>query len=139
MKRVYTDERFPGLEIINEGDTVFSVVRNGQEVSCFESWERPDGTISEACAHRRAADYFTRLDEMHATVEIPERTKAPMGVTSQQIDRLMAQEHVERDPERKQALRKHLLGLMRQEESVAEAVVNQLIDAPASTRFSGPV
>lgn len=132
MKRVYTDDRFPGLEIVNEGRTTFSVVRDGQEVSSFESWELPDGTISEACAQRRAIDYFTRLDESGAVVEKPERAKVDSPANTQQIDRLMAQEHIERDPERKQALRKHLLDLMRQEESVAEAVVNQLIDLPAT-------
>jgi hypothetical protein len=130
MKRVYTDERFPGLEIVNEGTTVFSVIRDGQVVSSFESWEKPDGTISEACAGRRAVDYFNRLGEAEEAPVIPsERGSTEAKPTTEQIDRLMAQESLEHDPERKQALRRHLLNLMRQEESVAEAVVNHLIEA----------
>jgi len=130
MKRVYTDERFPGLEIVNEGRTTFSVIRDGQIVSSFESWEKPDGTISEACAGRRAADYFNRLDETQEAPALPpERPATEVKPTTEQIDRLMAQESLEHDPERKQALRRHLLDLMRQEESVAEAVVNHLVEA----------
>jgi hypothetical protein len=133
MKRVYSDERFPGYEIVNEGRTTFEVYLNGNLVSTFESWDQPDGTITEAFAARRATDFFNRmravpLEEM---VELPEEASAPARKpTTQEIDQLMSKEKLESVPERKQALRRHILNLMRQEETVAEAVVNHLIEAP---------
>ncbi len=127
MKRVYTDDRFPGLEIVNEGGTRFNVLRNGQKVSAFESWEKNDGTISEACAGRRAADYFERLWLTNPPAEIVEDKEAAVKATSMEIDRLLAQESAEQNPERKQALRRHLLTLMAREETLAEAVVNHLV------------
>lgn len=133
MKLVYSDERFPGYEIVNEGRTVFEVYLNGNLVSTFDSWDQPDGTITEAFAARRAADFFNRmrtvpLEEM---AEVPEGVSAPARKpTTQEIDQLMSKEKMESVPERKQALRRHILNLMRQEETVAEAVVNHLIEAP---------
>lgn len=135
MKRVYTDERFPGLEIVNEGRTSFSVVVGGKEVSSFESWELPNGTITEAFAQRRAEAYFERLFDSASHPEMPEMPQQPVKTSlsgqdlTRMIDKLMAQERNEQDPQRKQFLRHHLLNLMRQEESLAEAVVNHLIEA----------
>jgi hypothetical protein len=133
MKLVYSDERFPGYEIVNEGRAVFEVYLNGNLVSTFDSWDQPDGTITEAFAARRAADFFNRmrmvpLEEMSM---VPEGVSAPARKpTTQEIDQLMSKEKMESAPERKQALRRHILNLMRQEETVAEAVVNHLIEAP---------
>jgi hypothetical protein len=68
------------------------------------------------------------LEEM---AELPEEASAPARKpTTQEIDQLMSKEKLESVPERKQALRRHILNLMRQEETVAEAVVNHLIEAP---------
>ena len=135
MKRVYTDERFPGYEVVNDGRTLFEVFLNGNLISTFESWDQPDGTITEAFAGRRAVDFFNRmravpLEEMELE-EVPEGVSAPARKpTTQEIDHLMAKEKMESVPERKQALRRHILNLMRQEETLAEAVVNHLIEAP---------
>lgn len=135
MKRVYTDNRFPGLEIVNEGDTTFKVVIDGKSVSSFASWES-GAQVSEAFAQRRADDYFKRLSEaqeFHIPDELDHtdifNNPAPEKVSSREIDRLMAQEKMERDPQRKQQLRQRVLLLMRQEESAAEAVVSHLIES----------
>lgn len=126
MKRVFTDERFPGCEIVNNEQPVFEVFENGQLVSSFDSWDQPDGTMSEACAQRRAADFFNRLAQQEAQViEVAEGKKVP----SMEIDRWMSKATVESTPERQQALRRHVFNLLRQEESLAEAVVNHLIEA----------
>jgi hypothetical protein len=135
MKRVYTDENFPGYEVVNNGRTLFEVFLRGKIVSTFESWDRPDGTITETAAARRAVDFFNRmravpLEEMDVA-ELPEGINAPVRrPTTQEIDQLMSKEKLESVSERRQALRRHILNLMRQEESLAEAVVNHLVEAP---------
>jgi len=126
---VYTDDRFPGLEIINEGGTAFSVVRGGQEVSSFESWDQPDGTITEACAGRRAEDFFKRIQSVPQMELEAWEVPVPRRSTSMEIDQTMAKARAETVPEHRLALRRHALELMRQEESLAEAVVNHLIES----------
>lgn len=126
MKRVYSDERFPGYEIVNNEQPVFEVFEKGQLVSAFESWDQPNGTISEACAQRRATDFFNRLAQQEPQViEVAEGPKVP----SMEIDRWMSKAATESKPDRRQALRHHVFNLLRQEESLAEAVVNHLIEA----------
>lgn len=145
MKRVYTDDRFPGYEIVNHGSGTFQLVEGGKVVAEFESWENPDGTVSEAYAARRAQEYFDRWAKMDMTGEVEQQMKAVDPETvpdhteafnapqskqaaSLQIDKLMAQERMETDPEKKHKLRRMILQLMKQEESLAEAVVNHLVE-----------
>jgi|PlaIllAssembly_1097288.scaffolds.fasta_scaffold00029_24 hypothetical protein len=145
MKRVYTDDRFPGYEIINHGSGSFQLAKDGNVVAEFESWENPDGTVSEAFAQKRAQEYFERWSKMDLSGEVEQQMKAVDPETvpdhteifnappskqaaSLQIDKLMAQERMEADPEKKQKLRRMILQLMKQEESLAEAVVNHLIE-----------
>ena len=146
MKRVYTDDRFPGYEIVNHGSGTFQLVEGGKVVAEFESWENPDGTVSEAYAARRAQEYFDRWAKMDLTGEVEQQMKAVDPETvpdhteafnapqskqaaSLQIDKLMAQERMETDPEKKRRLRRMILQLMKQEESLAEAVVNHLVES----------
>lgn len=141
MKRVYTDERFPGHQIVNSGGEIFEVCRGNRVLSTFTSWEKPDGTISEAFAARRAADYFARWavrDLSEAAEDMRQITPEEFDNVdhtdispnpTRQIDRLMSQEKVERDPQRRAALRRHALHLMKQEETVAAAVVSHLIES----------
>ena len=126
MKRVYTDDRFPGYEIVNTGQAVFELFENGQPVSAFDSWDQPDGTVSEACAQRRAADFFNRLAQQESLVIETENTGRK--VPSMEIDRWLAKAIAESVPEKRQALRRHVFNLLRQEESLAEAVVNHLVE-----------
>jgi len=67
MKRIYTDERFPGVEVVNFGDTKFLGTKDGQKVHEFVSHETDREVVSEAFAQRRARDYF----EMLASHQIP--------------------------------------------------------------------
>lgn|SRR5512143_561581 len=146
MKRVYTDDRFPGYEIVNHGSGAFQLVQGGNVVAEFESWENPDGTVSEPFAQRRAQEYFNRWANMDMSGEVEQQMKAVDPETvpdhtdifnapqstqaaSIQIDKLMAQERMETDPEKKQRLRRMILQLMRKEESLAEAVVNHLVES----------
>lgn len=147
MKRVYTDDRFPGYEIVNHGSGAFELHHQGKVIVEFESWENPDGTVSEPFAARRAQDYFERWANMDLTGELEQQIRAvdpeemeaadhtdafnapPSGaMTSRQIDDLMAKERTEQDPQKKEVLRQHILNLMKQEESLAEAVVNHLVE-----------
>lgn len=147
MKRVYTDDRFPGYEIVNHGTGSFELHHQGKVVVEFESWENPDGSVSEPFAARRAHDYFDRWAKMDLTGELEQQMRAvdPEEVeaadhtevfnapvsgqeTSRQIDDLMAKERTEQDPEKKRLLQQHIMNLMKQEESLAEAVVNHLVE-----------
>lgn len=136
MRRVYTDERFPGYEVVNEGAETFEVRRGGQCVGTFASQASTD----EAFVARRARDYFERwawlneADEMRqvppeelAAVDHTDVFNNPPRTATQQIDNLMAKLRVTTDPEQRTRLQQHIMHLMKQEESLAEAVVNQLI------------
>jgi len=107
-------------------------------VATFESWENPDGTVSEPFAARRARDYFDRWARMDLSGEIAAQTEEPVeagpapqaepGNVTRTIDDLMARQRLEQDPQRRQALQQQIMQLMRREESVAAAVVNHLIE-----------
>lgn len=137
MRRVFTDERFPGVQLVNERGRTFQVWNDAQLLYTFESWENLNGTLSEAFAQRRAHTFFehlsrTDLSALGETLEgdldhthifsVPDQKPS-----SSEIDSLMAMERVEIDPVKKEQLRQHILNLMRQEESVAESVVNHLL------------
>lgn len=153
MKRVYTDDRFPGYEIVNHGSGTFQLVEGGKVVAEFESWENPDGTVSEAYAARRAQEYFDRWARMDLSAEhaaqqmqfsnelTPDEEarlfaavdaahgRQSTQAVSLEIDKLMAKERMETDPEKKHRLRRMILQLMKKEESMAEAVVNHLVES----------
>lgn len=125
MRRVYTDERFPGCEIVNDGSLVFEVRREGQLLETFTTWAP---TLTEAIAGRRARDYFERLEfrqQEDATLYFKGSGKRE-NVT-RLIDDLMAKERLEEDPRRRQVLRRQIVEAMAEEISVAAAVVNELI------------
>ena len=144
MKRVYTDERFPGCRIINDGTEVFRVYYRNKLLQSFETYEDPGSVqtdnekISEIFAERRARDYFDRWHKMehdqpgdliqHTVALPPEGTEVePPADVTQTIDDLMAKLKMERSPTRQKALKRQIMYLMQQEGSVAVAVVNDLI------------
>ena len=68
LPRVYTDERFAGLHVTNDGSTQLSVIEHdpahgtSSVVERFETQEsRGSSSISEAFAHRQAKRYFDAL------------------------------------------------------------------------------
>jgi len=145
MKFVYTDNRFPGVEIVNEDSRVFEVRQNGRVVTTFSSWDQPNGTITEAFAQRRASDYFERQAKSSLQEAVENFSQLPPGTGddvsdivnappsaaqhSRVIDQLIAREAMEADPAKKERMRQNILHLMKQEESQAEAVVNHLIES----------
>lgn len=83
MKRVYTDERFPGMEVQNDGTAQFRVMMDGQEHESFTTYQPAGGgMLSEEDAQRRAQSYFDRMahgqmsDELHDR-SIPAQGAAP--------------------------------------------------------------
>jgi hypothetical protein len=126
----------PGVEIVNHGKAVFEVYKDNRLHSAFDSYERPDGTVTEEFAFRRATKWFDRVCETgeFKRVQIPDDLdhtdilNSAEKATSRQIDALMAQEKAETDPNRKSQLRKRLLQMMAQEESLAESVVSHLLE-----------
>lgn len=80
MKRVYTDERFPGFEVHNDGSIQFYVYerdpRTGQlqEIDAFKTCPGPKGAVlPEEVAARRAKDYFERMAHGQMNAELAER------------------------------------------------------------------
>lgn len=143
MDRVYTDERFPGCKIINDGSVIFRVYYGDKLLQSFETWEsgddnRDNAAVSEQFAARRASDYYDRWAKMEHTHpsdivhhEVPmhpegAEVEPPENVTGT-IDDLMARYRLERSPGRQRALRRQILHLMKHENSVAADVVNELI------------
>lgn len=72
MKRVYTDERFPGIEVHNDGTARFRVVNNGQEEDSFTTF-RGQAALSEPEAQRRAQAYFDRMAQGQMSDELLDR------------------------------------------------------------------
>lgn len=59
MKRVYTDPRFPNVEVVNDGDTAFHVVVDGEPQDQFVASEDIASTeVSDGFAQRQAKEYF---------------------------------------------------------------------------------
>ena len=120
---------------MNEDSTLIEVWLKGKLVDSYQTYEKRGGKLSEAFASRRASDYFNRQCAMEAHFEVPEEfdhtdifNNEPRKPTEQEVDALMAQERLEQDPARKQELRRHILNLMRAQESVAEAIVSHLLE-----------
>lgn len=92
MKRVYTDERFPGVEVVNFGGTTFSGTKDGQPVHEFVAYETDKEVVSEAFAQRRATDYFNRLAEHQEVLPVSEVKGLPETgpVPVQIVDYLLA-------------------------------------------------
>lgn len=81
MKRVFTDPRFPGLEVHNDGDNVFRVYEtNAGEQHEIDSFTTHPGQVDDGAASRRARDYFDRMakgqmsDELLDRPEIADKT-----------------------------------------------------------------
>jgi hypothetical protein len=92
MKRVFTDPRFAGFEVHNDGDNVFRVYEIGQgkqhEIDTFSTYsEHPERAITDDVAARRAKDYFDRMasgqmsDELMDRPEIEDRVAPPARAT----------------------------------------------------------
>ena len=131
MKRVYTDDRFPGVEIVNNEGPVFEVLLNGKAVGTFESWEN-GGTLSEAFAGRQAASVFERWArcqrvDYERQLSLTEAVQAK-NITSMQLDSMLLKEKVETNPETKKALKTELLKMAGCSESLPQAVVNHLLE-----------
>lgn len=62
MRRVYTDDRFPDLQVVYEGGNRLNVVQEGHVIDTFATWaDMPDGSVSEQSAQRRAQEYFDNM------------------------------------------------------------------------------
>jgi hypothetical protein len=77
MKRVYTDPRFPGIEVHNEGNR-FRVyeLSDGQqhEIDSFSTFsDHPNRLITDQVAEKRARDYFERMAQGRMSDELLDR------------------------------------------------------------------
>lgn len=101
-RRVYTDERVPGIEIHNDGGPLFVIIdtQTGQPVDEFTAHEvigrtRQGGTqhtgqVSEQFAQRRAQAYFDRMAEGEMGAELgareePEPESEPVPIKTNRL------------------------------------------------------
>jgi hypothetical protein len=143
MKRVYTDERFPTLEILNHGKTIFEVHENGKLRHIFRSWENPNGCISEKFAGQRAKDYFDRLIAVQEGIEsqglnkltisdsIPASKTAKPYLTEEEeksLTDLIAEEKTEIRPAQKRKLRAKIIEAIQREKPEAQVLIDTLLE-----------
>ena len=142
MRRVYTDKRFPGYEVVNYGNTRFEVRLGSKLLSAFESYEKPGGQISESFAGRIAKGLYDRNAKpvveghdlgLNQDTDVTDIVNAPPSAAakSKRLDQYIAAEAACTDPELKRRLRHNILKLMREEgvEESAESIVSKLLDA----------
>lgn len=140
MKYVYTDARFPGIEVVNEGNCTMKVYSNGKIRTEYKTWEKAGGTLSESFAAQRAADYFNLLEqsEEENLRKVPEKefdaadktdvfNNPPGKPNPELVDRMIVAAKNEKDPARKKRLIHNAMLLMRQEGTSAAKVVEQLL------------
>jgi len=133
MQRIFTDPRFPGIQIENHGTFKFFVVEKGKITATFIAKEDlRDPQVSAEFAQRRAEAYFDRMGRMDMSGEL-EAQWAQTGpsvdakANPQEVERALAAARAEQNPERRRALEKRALSLMAREESLVEQVVNCLL------------
>ena len=63
-KLVFTDERFPGIEIWNHGRVMFNLVMDGYEYNCFNHYEdKSSYDVSPEFAEQVAKDKFDEMEQ----------------------------------------------------------------------------
>jgi hypothetical protein len=74
MKRVFTDPRFPGIEVHNDGSHTFRVyeLEGGQQHE-IDSFTTHPGQVDDGAAARRARDYFERMAKGRMSDELLDR------------------------------------------------------------------
>lgn len=78
MKRVYTDERFPGVEVHNDGSPHFVIIVDGKEEDTFTTFKGAQ-SLSEQESQRRAQSYFDRMAEGKLEDELFDREDGLRG------------------------------------------------------------
>lgn len=77
MDRIFTDPRFPGIEVRNDGTPKFHVFQNvdgvWHEIDTFETHAT---VIDDQMAQRRAATYFQRMVDGQMNAELADRRDA---------------------------------------------------------------
>jgi hypothetical protein len=78
MNQVFTDDRFPGFEVHNEGSNTFHVYERQQdgqlsEIDTFSTFsDHPSYQISPEIARKRALEYFERMAH-RTSQDLPDR------------------------------------------------------------------
>lgn len=74
MKRVFTDPRFPGIEVHNDGSHTFRVYElDGGQQHEIDSFTTHPGQVDDDAAARRARDYFERMAKGRMSDELLDR------------------------------------------------------------------
>jgi len=131
MLRKYTDPRFPGVQIENDGTLNFSIIESGQVVSTFSGWEAGcKEPVSNDFAQRRAESYFNRMDLSAALAAQQMRFENGDGpkVSPQELERAIAEARATPPySEHRRVVMERALRLVVREESLPEQVVASLL------------
>lgn len=153
MKQVFTDERFPGFEIHNEGTNTFHVYQiapdgQSQEVDTFSTFsDHPTYRVSPETIKKQALGYFERMasrqaesedadQAMHSQEPLPEFGKSVslndlMGgkvMTSDDVMFAYDRARVMTDPGQREKALDQVRQMSSRLESTAHEIVRRLID-----------
>jgi hypothetical protein len=152
-RRIYTDGRFPDLEVHNFGSPTFVILEKDpttgsfHEIDQFVAFEKPGvDFVSEPFAQRRAKACFDLMAKHGPVMAGPEDDTVPSNrlnwqprqqgvnplagmreMTPQDVDSVIAAARAEQDPEKRKALFQQATSMMAQQESAAQRVVRILL------------
>lgn len=155
MTQVFTDERFPGFEIHNDGTNTFHVfeVHNGarEEIDTFTTFsDHPEYKIAPEVAQKQAHGYFERLskwsrhesedshgDPMRSHDAAPAVGEKPVSMNDLLGGNVLSADDVMsayekastiHDPEQNRRAMEQVRQMSARLESTAEEIVRRLID-----------
>jgi hypothetical protein len=128
MRRIYTDPRFPDLQVENDGGHKFTVKEKNEAVGVFSGIELLESQeVSEEFAQRRATDYFNHLAAVDLSGDLAKRDQVKESVPAAQVDRAIAAVKAEFNPQKKAQLEQKARQLFMREERLPVQVVNHLL------------
>lgn len=153
MTQIFTDERFPGFEIHNDGTSTFRVFEAQHEIDTFTTFsDHPERRIGPEVAQKQAHAYFERLskwaqhensggeshgDPMHSHDAAPEVGDKAVGLNDLLGGNILSPDDVmaayERasaihDPEQHRRAMEQVRQMSSRLESAASEIVRRLID-----------
>jgi hypothetical protein len=134
MKRVFTDERFPNLQVVIEGGARFTVLEDGHVIDEFSTWaDGADGNVSDGAAQRRAQDYFNHMAKgtMSHEFQTREREKGPKPPPGFSKNAPKQEQSAEAQPPYGLSQSKSLDSLMKDQVLTADDVLDRYSQAKA--------
>lgn len=136
MRRVYTDERFPDLQVTNDGGKQFNVVQDGHIIDQFVTYVDETGQLAEADAQRRAREYFDHMAQATQggrgmSAELRQREQGPKPPTGFSKNAPNKQQSVDAQPPYGLSQSKSLDSLMKDQVLTADDILDRYQQAKA--------